>query len=102
MTDEHIQILEDGGLVEQTILMVPVTQEAIEDFCIMDCTVCAKDMEDATRAYVWGEPLGGYVALKVHCSTECVDESMTAYADKVQKDLIVVWVARPGWQDEED
>lgn len=90
---DHVQVMSDGGLVEERVLVVQVDEDSIETFCISDCAVCgAEGLEKRQEVYVWGEPRGGFVSLGVHCSETCVQNRMTDRANTIGKDIIVVFV----------
>lgn len=87
---EHIEVLKEGGLVEEQVLAVPVNEQAVETYCIDTCSECEKSCLDLEEVYVWGEPHGRFVTLLVHCSEECVAARMQRRTDEISKDIILV------------
>lgn len=88
----HIDVLREGGLVEERVLTVPVNEETTENFCIDDCTECQRDVTQQEEVHVWGEPHGRFVTLLVHCSEECVSARMQRRSQEISKDILVVYL----------
>jgi hypothetical protein len=78
-----------------------VDEENVERFCIINCATCDQDIDEDSHeiVFVWGEPMGQdskFVALHVYCKETCVQDAISAYTDKIQKDIILCWVSMPG------
>lgn len=57
-----------------------VTDDQVEDFAIVDCSECAKDIDVGDPAVLVPKPLGDgtYVALAVFCSVKCAEADAEA------------------------
>lgn len=93
MSDDHIRVLEEGGIIEESVLMIPHTEEAAENFAISDCRVCESAVGEV--AYIWGKKIGDskMVALQVYCGEDCVTHDIAAFGNEVRKDIIICYVA---------
>ena len=61
-------------LVEENVLCVVATPESMDTLMTQDCRVCDKPPTLGQEWFVWGEPMGGYVAMVSLCSPTCVEK----------------------------
>lgn len=81
---------------EQQVLAIVADEQAIEDLCATNCSWCDGDIAEGDVVYLWGEPHGKMVSINTFDKEECVQARISAYADHVRKDIILVWKAMPG------
>ena len=82
---------------EQQVLAVVLDDQAREDFVADTCSWCDEDIADGNPiVFLWGEPFGKMVAINVFDKQTCVEARISAYADEVAKDIILVWKSLPG------
>lgn len=67
----------------ELILQMTVDEDAQDEYCIIDCARCAKDIAIDDEAFVWVERMGqsNLGVAHVCCSQECADEAIAAKRD---------------------
>lgn len=80
----------DGATVLDIIQTV-FNEEAMDGGTVAwDCRWCDKEHKLGAVVFLWGEPLGGYVALHTLCSEDCVKQDIDAWAAQNKVESVVL------------